>query len=523
MCNFTKIKNRICLLTLLTLIVFKSYSQDRTDTIQYSTDTTTTAAREKVLKGINFTGRVVAAGSNTGLPGVNVSVAGFSAAITNDKGEFQITVPFYKSTLEIGMQGYHTKLVPVFQGSSPVIQLYPETFPSQFAAINTGFGTQPLSRTIAAVNFKNGRQWTANNETVSSNYQGQLAGVNTIRRSGTPGIGAEVFMRGFTSLYGTNKPLYVVDGMIYDTEVYGPSLTSGHTFNALQNINVNDISGITIVKDAVQAAVYGSRAANGVVFISTNQSPELDTKINFSAYNSYNLKPKVYPVMNAYQFRTYLTDLLSTSGLSAAQIDSLPYMNDNRQTNPFYAANHNDTKWQDAVFRTTHNQNYYLSISGGDNIAKYSLALGYLNDKGITDSTDYARYTSRFNAYLNFTKKLTGQVNLAFTYQLQDLKPQGISPLTNPIFMSLVKAPFFNKNQISTSGAVSPKLSDVDSLHIGNPRAIIDNGINTKKNYRFSGSTNSSATPNRGTNDPSWLLSKVSPNNVENLNASLSV
>jgi len=487
--NFTKIKYRWCLLLFLSAGSLNSYAQERTDTVQYSTDTTTIASRKPVTKGRKFKGKIVDEAGIRGIPGVNISVTGFSASISNDKGEFEIDVPLYQATLEVSMQGYHTKLVPV-KGKNLVIRIYPETFSSLFASINVAGGSQPLARTIAAVGFQNGRQWTANNETPASNYQGRLSGVNTIRRSGTPGIGAEVFVRGFTSLYATNKPLYVVDGMIYDTEPYGPSITGGHSFNALQNINVNEISGITVVKDAVQSALYGSRAANGVVFISTNQLPDLDTKINFSGYSGFNLKPKIYPVMNAFDFRSYLPYLLSSSGLSAAQIDALPYMNDNRQSNPAYAENHNDTKWQEAVFRTSYNQNYHLSISGGDNIARYSLSLGYLNDKGVTDSTGYARYNSRFNAYLNFTPKLTGQVNLAFTYQQQNLRPQGLSPLTNPIFLSLVKSPFFNKNQLSALGEVSPKLSDVDSLGIGNPRAVIDNGTNTKKNYRFFGSIN---------------------------------
>ncbi|MBC8053908.1 MAG: SusC/RagA family TonB-linked outer membrane protein [Sphingobacteriaceae bacterium] len=488
--NFTTIKKGFLLLTLLAIAVFKGYSQDdQVDSTQFATDTTTVAVQRNV-KGVKHAGKVVDGNTHLPLNGVSISIPGFSATITNDKGEFSITIPDYKSTIQVSSLGYHTKLYPVFKGKPTEVTLYPDTYPSLFASVNLPGGSKSLSRTVAAVSANSGQTWSSNSETIASAYQGQLSGVNTVRRSGTSGIGAELFVRGFTSLYGTNKPLVVVDGMIFDTNSYGTSLTSGHINNTLQSIDPRDIASITIIKDAVQSAAYGTRAANGLILVTTNSATDLATRIDFSAYGGVNSTPRSYPVMNAYNFRAYSADLLTSRGFSDAQIQAQPYMNEDRAANPQYYIYNNETKWSKQVFRNSYDQNYYLRISGGDNVAKYSLSLGYLKDKGITDSTDYMRYNTRFNADLNLTQRLTGKVGLAFTYGLQNLKDQGISPISNPIFLSLVKSPFVSLNTRGANGAVSPKLSDVDSLGIGNPRALIENGLNTKKVYRFFGSTN---------------------------------
>lgn len=489
---FTTIKSGILLLVFLSA-AYTGYGQEQeVDSTQYSTDTTTVAVKQKVIKGDKVSGKVLDANTNTPLAGVSVSVPGFSATISNEKGEFSVTVPDYKSTLQIAYLGYHTKLHPVRKGKTITAKLYPETFPSVFASVNLPSGAKSLSRTVAAVSSYTAQDWSSNSETATSNIQGRLTGVNSIRRSGTSGIGADLFVRGFNSLYGSNKPLYVVDGMIYDVNAYGTSLASGHINNPLQHIDPRDIASITVVKDAVQAAAYGTRAANGVVIITTNRAADLATKIDFSVAGGFNSVPRSYPVMNAYDYRTYVGDIMTSAGLSAAQVDAYPFMNDNRDTeiNPGYYANHNDTKWAKEVFRNSYDQNYNLRISGGDNIAKYSLSLGYLQDQGITDNTDYLRYNTRFNADLSLTQRLTGKVNLGFTYGLQDLKDQGISALTNPIFLSLVKAPFFNTNEVGVTGSASPKLADSDILGIGNPRALIEDASSTKKTYRFIGSAN---------------------------------
>ncbi|QIL38261.1 SusC/RagA family TonB-linked outer membrane protein [Pedobacter sp. HDW13] len=490
--NFTIIKKGISL-ALFGLMCSAAAFAQQTDTSKYSTDTTTVRVKQKKLIGQKITGVVVDGFTNKPINGVRLTVADFSGAITDDKGRFSIIVPDFNATILVSNTGYHTKLVAVHKGKLTTVKIYPTSYTSLFTEVEMPSGTQNLARSSSAVGSVNPQGgWSMNSETPDSYLQGRIAGVNVIRRSGTPGIGADLFVRGFTSLYASNQPLYVVDGMIFDANAYGLSLTSAHRNNPLQFIDVRDIENITLIKDAAAAAVYGTKAANGVMVITTNHAQDLATQIDFSAYSSINFVPRQLPVMGSADFRTYLSDILKSRGLSNTAIAALPYMNDdqNQSTNPTYAMYHQNTDWQKQVFKRSFDQNYFLKVSGGDNIAKYALSAGYSKDKGVIDSTNNTSYHMRFNSDLNLTKKLQANTNLSFSYTEQTLKDQGIAPRTNPIFLSLVKAPFLAKNEISATGAVSPNLADADTLGVSNPRALIEKGLNQKKAYRFFGNIN---------------------------------
>ncbi|TCD05636.1 SusC/RagA family TonB-linked outer membrane protein [Pedobacter frigidisoli] len=487
--NFTIIKKGITLALFCFMFSAATFAQ-QTDTSQYSTDTTTVKVKQKKLVGQKITGLVVDGYTNKPITGAKLTVVDFSGALTDDKGRFNIVVPDFNATILISNTGYHTKLLPVHKGKLTTIKIYPTNYNSLFTEVVLPSGTQNVARSTSAISSVNPQGgWNVNSESPDGFLQGKLAGVNSIRRSGTPGIGAGLFVRGFTSLYATNQPLYVVDGMVYDANAYGTSLTTGHRNNPLQFIDVRDIESISLIKDAAAAAVYGTKAANGVMVITTNHAKDLATAIDFSAYSGFNLVPRQLPVMNVGDFRTYLSDVLKSQGLSSGAIAALPYMNDNPDpiANPTYQMYHQNTDWQKQVFKSSFDQTYFLKVSGGDNIAKYALSAGYSKDKSVLDSTNNTKYTMRFNSDLNLTKKLTANTNLSFSYTEQRLKDQGLSTRTNPIFLALVKAPFMGVNEISALGAVSPNLAEADTLGVSNPRALIEKGLNQKKAYRFFG------------------------------------
>jgi TonB-linked SusC/RagA family outer membrane protein len=337
------------------------------------------------------------------------------------------------------------------------------------------------------VNF-NGA-WEQNSETFDSYLQGKIAGVQITRKSGTPSMGANVNIRGFNSLYTNNQPLYILDGVIYNAEIHSSSITQGHENNPLQNIDVRDIQNVTVLKDAVATAIYGTKAANGVIIINTNHAKDYATKIDFSATTGINITPKNIPVMDSYNYRSYLNDILSTTTLSGINISNMPFNNDN--TNYInYNVYHNETNWQNEIFKSSIDKNYYLKVTGGDNIAKYALSVGYANDNGIIDNTKQDKYTARFNGDLNLSKKLTAQTNISVGYGQQNLKDQSLTSKTNPIFLALTKAPFLNTNEVTSEGLISPNYADSDYFGFSNPMQIIHNGINSKKSYRFLGGVN---------------------------------
>jgi len=462
------------------------YAQNAQD----STAATVTAP-SKIKKGILVRGIVKDAKTKGGLSGINVVVKDFSAAITNDDGSFEINVPHLESLLTVSGQEFQTKVFPIKNRNSDVeIFLYEAYYSPTYQIGNLPTGEElqyGTTKAVSVVNFKT-NQWSSPiKESVGDFLQGRVAGLNSVRRSGVPGAGAYLTLRGFTSLYGTNKPLIIVDGMIYDDEDYGSGIIQNNGSSPLENLDVKDIENITVLKD--DSALYGAKGANGVLIINTTRPTDLTTKIDFTMYGSANQTPEQLPVMGADAYRTHISQLETSRGLSQDQIAALPYMNDNPLV-PGYYRYHNNTNWQDRVFKSSISQNYFLKVRGGDDIAKYGLSVGYLNNEGIVENSKSTRYSTRLNAALKLTEKFLVDANMSFINNLQDQRDQGFAYKTSPVYLALTKSPFLSSNGVSDDGNVSPNLADTDDFNVSNPRAILDNGIGVNKNYRFFGNLN---------------------------------
>ena len=448
---------------------------------------TTNKSQQLIYQKLMLSGKITDAATKKPIVGASVTVSSFSAAITDDNGAFTINVPSYTADIIISAEGYGTKQIALKEKQKIEVSLQDESLPSFQENITLPFVVAPKRELSASATLYNQEgEWKRPMETVDALLQGQVAGLNSIRRSGTPGVGANLFLRGYNSLYGTNKPLIIVDGMIYDINDYGQSIIANNYTNPFALINVQDIDNITVLKDAT--SIYGAKAANGVMIITTARAKGQTTHIDFGAYTSFNREPTSLPVMNANDYRIYLSEILQSKGLSSAEISAMPYMNDDSATNSDYYRYHNQTNWQKNIFNNSVTNNFYLKVTGGDNIATYALSVGYARSKGVIKATDLTRYNTRFNALFNFSKRLTGTANLSFTFNEQNLKDQGIAEKTAPLYLSLIKSPFLTANEVNSKGVFSPNLEDVDILGIGNPVALINTMQAYNKYYRFSGS-----------------------------------
>lgn len=433
-------------------------------------------------------GTVVDAASGRPLPGISVGISGFSADLTDVDGKFTLVAPNASSVVIVAGEGFQRKEVPLKGRTEILIGMYEASFNSIYGLANMPNDVRvPLAGTVSAVSSINTEKdkWHASAETPENYLQGKIAGLDIKRRSGAPGMGGSMVLRGYSSLYTTNQPLIIIDGVIYDMEGSEGSLVSNNFINPLNHIDIKDIDNITVIKDA--SSIYGAKGANGAIIITTGHAEELATKIDFAVYTGVNSTPKHIPVMDANGYRTYLSEVLQGSGYTPSQIADLPFMNDNTSA-PGYYNYHNNTDWQKEVFKKSYSKNYYLRVTGGDNIAKYALSLGYMDQDGIVQNTGFERYNTRFNADLNMSPKLTVNANLGFSYGEHELSDQGLALKTNPIYMSLIKAPFTAPQSFSDEGVLSPNFSDVDLLNVGNPVAVVNNMQALSKNYRFLGS-----------------------------------
>lgn len=436
-------------------------------------------------KGVMISGHVTDAATHNSAVGIRVEVKNFSAAITDSLGGFKLKVPAYDATIVVSGEGFDTRFIPLKGRRVVNIALLDESHESFSEAVVLPLTAKPKAEVGASVAQYNVNGWSEPFEVADAALQGRIAGLNVVRRSGSPGAGANLFLRGYNSLYATNKPLIVIDNMLFDANDYGQSIIANNYTNPLALIDIKDIDNISVLRDA--SSIYGTKGANGAIIITTARAKTQATKIDFSAYSSFNQAPKNLPVMNAADYRTYLSEVLQSKGMSSSEIAALPYMNDD-PANPLYSSYHFNTDWQKKVLSNSMSNNYFLKVTGGDNIATYGLSMGYMKNSGVVKSTDLTRYNTRFNAEFNFTKHFTGFSNLSFAYNEQSLKDQGIADKTAPVFLSLVKAPFLGDHEVNEQGVQSPNLADRDSLGISNPVAVINQMQDYNKYYRFFGS-----------------------------------
>jgi TonB-linked SusC/RagA family outer membrane protein len=477
-----KIIRLTCLVSL-----FIATSFDAQIYAQAAEDSTATPTQKKI-QGILVQGVVKNAKTKAPLSGINIAVEGFSAAITEDDGSFKIGVPNLGVLLTISGQDFQTKVYPIKNRKSGLEIFLNETNYSatyQIANLPSGNVMQYNNTNAASVVDFEKDQWSSSvTESVAGFLQGRAAGLNSVRNSGAPNAGSYLALRGFNSLYASNRPLIIVDGMIYDDEDYGSGIIQNNSSSPLTNIDVKDIEDVTIIKDGT--SLYGTKGANGVINITTTRASELSTKIDFTMYGGVNQTPDELPLLGADAYRTHISQLEASRGVSQQQIADLPYMND-LVGSPGYYQYHNQTNWQDQVFKSSYNQNYFLKVRGGDDIAKFGLSVGYLNSQGIITGTDAKRYSVRLNAALKLTEKLTIDANLSFIDNQQNQWNQGFAYKTSPLYLALTKSPFLTYNDVSDAGEVSPNFADTDYFNVSNPNAILTNGFAKNNNYRFFG------------------------------------
>ena len=410
------------------------------------------------------------------------SINGDASAATNEAGHFTIKVNSAKAILIVGAYNYSSRELALQTADSVVVDLYKDVFSNYSKAVEGFNGSQSNITSIPSLKSLSGNMRST---AVSvDEYIRTEAGADArvISRSATAGMGAAMFIRGLNSLNANAQPLFVVDGVIFNNMYDVNSIHNGFFSNPLANIDVNDIESISVLKDGT--SVYGSKAANGVVIVKTKRGSNTVTKINLNIVTGVTTAPRTTPVMNNDDYKTYLTEMLKSSGLSNAEILQLPYLNDNPERTT-YKTYHNNTNWNDEVYQTGISKSYSISVNGGDERALYYFTLGYLGNDGVVKSTDMERYNMRLNADLKLAEKVALGVNVGFSRIDRTLLDDGVEQYTSPTWLSLVKSPFLSPYNFTSTGTQTTDYTFADIFGIGNPAAIIDKSINTLKQNSF--------------------------------------
>jgi iron complex outermembrane receptor protein len=405
--------------------------------------------------------------TNQPLPGATVTVKGTQKSTGTDaSGNFRLTgLANGNVTLQISFLGYTTleRIVNVSGNVSVNISLKPQANDLNEVVV-IGYGTEKkkdLTGSIATVTAKDFN--TGDVTTPEQLIQGKVAGVSIISNDGSPGSGSQILIRGGASVSGSNQPLIVIDGVpLSNDNIAGAS-------NPLDLINPNDIASFSILKDASAAAIYGNRASNGVIIITTKKGKAGKPIINFSTQLSVSKITKEAPILTPSQFRSYI----QANG-DSAQIAQLGTAN---------------TDWQKEIYQTAVSNDNNLSVSGTSGFLPYRVSVGYDDQNGVLKTNTLNRYTVGLNLSPSFfTDHLKVDLNFLGSQQKQRFPNTGaigsansFNP-TDPVYSG-------NKDFGGYYEILDPTSSDgLKSLAPLNPLGLLEEEENRSTVYRGIGS-----------------------------------
>ena len=404
-------------------------------------------------QNITVKGTVTDAQTGDPVPGAGVVVSGTATGVVSDfDGTYSITVAS-DGVLIFSSIGYETMQVPVQGKKNLNVELSPS---AEFIdeTIVVAYGTAKKSSYSGSATMVRSEELAQKPvSSVEQALQGKVAGLQVSTASGQPGAATTFRIRGTGSLNASSDPLYVIDGVATTSTSYSKNASDANTTTSiLSSINPQDIESITVLKDAAAASLYGSRAANGVVIITTKSGKAGQGHLNFNAAVGISAVPKQYKMASS----TDYYKMVYNDYLDVANATGKDYTWANAQTqgtfswNPFNIDNPFDangqlvsgakniinTDWQNEVMKKGYSQDYNLSYSGGTDKINYFFSIGYFDQTGTTPSARYTRYSGKASIDAKLNSWLKGGMNVVFSYATQNSEVSssaGASPLYNAI------------------------------------------------------------------------------------------
>ena len=406
--------------------------------------------------------------SNSPMPGVNVLVKGTTIGTATDgDGLFTIEagdddvlvisfIGFISQEIKVGNQtkvdAKMTEDVSTLQ--EVVIVGYGEMRRTDLTSAQTSVSARDMAKTV--------------NTTIEQAIQGRAAGVYVTQNTGAPGGGISVAIRGVNSINGSNEPLYVIDGI----QIQGQSNTSGS--NPLAGLNPTDIEDIQVLQGPSATAVYGSRATNGVVLITTKRGKAGDTKISYGFQYSLQTPPKHFAVMDLRQYAQMTNEYHELAGGSSPESFLDPSLLGK------------GTDWQEELFKTTPMKKHQLSMSGGTDKTTYYLSGEYLNQDGVAIGSQFKRYSFRVNMDNKLRDWVSIGTNLSFNQTNDNLTSSQENVISNALRLT-PQIPV--KNVDGTWGGSEPTNGGTQYAPV-NPIAIANLTTNDLVRRQFLGGFN---------------------------------
>ena len=435
-----------------------------------------------VLAQTKVNGTVISQDDGQPVVGASILVVGTNVGtVTNANGQFSLTVPEGKKNLRITYVGMEP--IEVSARSNMRILLTSDQRALD-EVIVVGYGTQRREAKTGSITTVSGDELSEIPAvSVDKMLAGKLAGVMVTQNSGQPGSASSIRIRGTSSITAYNNPLYVIDGIAISMDAVinedsGWELGNDGSVNPLSQLNPNDIESITVLKDAAAASIYGSRAANGVILITTKSGKE--GKSRFTVRAKYGVSQLAndnnFRMMTGQELLSYQRDAIRNAGMNPDDPTSAYYR-------PYELLTRPQTNWMDHFTRTGHNQEYEINMSGGTGKTKYYNSVSYNKTEGIVYGNDFQRMAARINVDHEINPYLTTGTRITGGYTDSNDVPMQSLYYANPIFAGQTMLPWIPAYAEDGSHNVN-----IPENSFTNPRATAEYDDQWVKKYSFLGS-----------------------------------
>lgn len=358
-------------------------------------------------QGQTVSGQVTSADDGSVLPGVNVIVKGTNTGTSTDvDGQYELTVPSLNDTLIVSFVGYETLEISISGRTEVNIEMQPQAVVGDEMVV-IGYGKQRRSEVIGSIGSVSEQSIEQSTGIVSPEQaiQGRISGVNVMSSSGIPGQGLRINIRGAASVSGSNEPLYVIDGVPINGETDSRFSFGIPRESPIAHLSSSDIESIEILKDASATAIYGSRATNGVVLITTKRGSAGPTQINLSSKVGFQREPKRVDIASSDDYFEIMNKARENynedNGLALGDPGYEPPLEDPRESGE------EDTDWFDLVTRDNPViRNFNINVSGGDEKTSFYVSGDYMKNEGVIKTNQIDRFSGRLNVDHQASKRL---------------------------------------------------------------------------------------------------------------------
>ncbi|WP_273005082.1 SusC/RagA family TonB-linked outer membrane protein, partial [Leeuwenhoekiella blandensis] len=380
-------------------------------------------------------GTILDSSNNQPIPGATIAEQDaenrtVTGVIADFDGNFAIRIKNRNNKLVISTLGYTSQTIPLTGKSSYTINLTPSVDELDEVMISvekpTESGLLDISErnmTTSTVTVKAADVENTQAASIDEALQGRVPGVDITANSGDPGAGMQIRIRGTSSITGSSDPLVVVDGMPYETSIpedfnFGSADEQGYA--ALLNIAPSDIESITILKDAAATAMWGARAASGVLVINTKRGSIGAPKIGYTFRGTYMQLPQTIPMLSGDQYSQLIPEeFMNRNGTPLNTLTVKEFQYDPQEVY-FFKNYGNNTNWVDAISQTGLTGEHNLSLQGGGEKARYYTSVGYYDSKGVTKGTAFQRINGRLNLDYVVSDRIRFKADIAYTHTVTD-------------------------------------------------------------------------------------------------------